>query len=250
MKKLAFCFLIYDLINHEELWNIFFKNVDPNKYSIYIHYKTNKKLKYFEKYKLNNCIETIYADISLVKAQNLLLQEALNDESNTNFIFVSGSCIPLKSFNHVYNFLEEAYSYFGLNPQTLCFPRCNNLLNFVKKEFIQKAGQWCILNRKHAKIMLESTDYLTWYKNIYAADEHCYIINLYINNLQNEIIDLFTTYRNWESKGKSPKNYETIIKEELLQLLNSNSLFGRKFDIKCNESLHIEKYINAISSTP
>jgi hypothetical protein len=41
MKKLAFCFLIYDVINHEELWKLFFDRVDPSKYSIYIHYKTN-----------------------------------------------------------------------------------------------------------------------------------------------------------------------------------------------------------------
>ena len=34
MKKIAFCFLIYDIINHEELWNIFFKNIDTNKYNI------------------------------------------------------------------------------------------------------------------------------------------------------------------------------------------------------------------------
>jgi hypothetical protein len=53
MKKIAFCFLIYDIINHEELWNKFFLDVDINKYNIYIHYKYNVPLKYFEKYKLN-----------------------------------------------------------------------------------------------------------------------------------------------------------------------------------------------------
>ena len=52
MKKIAFCFVIYDIINYEELWNMFFQNVDTNKYNIYIHYKTNTPLKYFEKYKL------------------------------------------------------------------------------------------------------------------------------------------------------------------------------------------------------
>jgi hypothetical protein len=57
-KKIAFCFLIYDIINHEEIWNRFFKNVDTEKYSIYIHYKYDKKMKYFEQYKLDNCIET------------------------------------------------------------------------------------------------------------------------------------------------------------------------------------------------
>ncbi len=38
-KKIAFCFLIYDKINQETLWYDWFKNVDKNKYNIYIHYK-------------------------------------------------------------------------------------------------------------------------------------------------------------------------------------------------------------------
>ena len=48
MKKLAFLFIIYDEILHEDLWWNFFKNVDPNKFSIYIHFKEQKPLKYFE----------------------------------------------------------------------------------------------------------------------------------------------------------------------------------------------------------
>ena len=51
----------------------FFLNIDKNKYTIYIHFKNNVSLKYFEQYKLKNCIETQYADISLVCAQNILL---------------------------------------------------------------------------------------------------------------------------------------------------------------------------------
>ena len=31
MKKIAFCFLIYDIINHEELWDLFFLNVNKVK---------------------------------------------------------------------------------------------------------------------------------------------------------------------------------------------------------------------------
>ena len=52
MKKIAFCFLIYDIINQEELWNLFFQNVDTNKYAIYIHYKYNERLDFFEEYKI------------------------------------------------------------------------------------------------------------------------------------------------------------------------------------------------------
>ena len=54
-KKIALCFLIYEEIYHEDLWYNFLKNVDKKKYNIYIHYKTNKPLKYFEKYKLISC---------------------------------------------------------------------------------------------------------------------------------------------------------------------------------------------------
>ena len=38
MKKIAFLFLIYDILNLEELWRYFFLNVDKNKYTIYIHF--------------------------------------------------------------------------------------------------------------------------------------------------------------------------------------------------------------------
>ena len=114
MKKIAFCFLIYDSINHEDLWYLFFKNVNKDKYNIYIHYKDNKPLKYFEEYKLSNCIETSYGDISLVLAQNLLLEEAIKDNNNEHFIFISNSCIPLKNFNYIYNFLtKDNYGYYN-----------------------------------------------------------------------------------------------------------------------------------------
>ena len=65
-------------------YGIFFKNIDTNKYNIYIHYKYNKPLKYFEKYKLDNCIETKYADISFVST-NLLIEASINDNLLINF---------------------------------------------------------------------------------------------------------------------------------------------------------------------
>ena len=79
MKKIGFCFLIYDIINCQELWNIFFKDIDKKKYGIYIHYKFNDELKYFDKYKIKNCIFTKYADISLTHAYNLLFKTAYLD---------------------------------------------------------------------------------------------------------------------------------------------------------------------------
>ncbi len=261
MKKIAFCFLIYDIINNEELWNIFFQNVDTNKYNIYIHYKFNKQLKYFEKYKLNKCIETKYAHITLVIAQNLLLEEALKDNDNQHFIFISNSCVPLKPFEYVYDNLNEKYSYFNIQPQSQCFPKCNNTLNFIDKKFIQKSSQWCILNRKHARLMLEKIDYIQWFNySSTIPDEHCYITNIFYNNLVNEIITTpnlpngATTFTNWEGMNyKYPsyrglKNYSYITEDELSYLLDSKSLFGRKFNRECITCFINKRYIEFIKT--
>jgi hypothetical protein len=259
-KKIAFLFLIYDIINLEELWNLFFYNIDKNKYNIYIHYKYNKPLKYFNNYKLKNCINTKYADITLVKAQNILLQHALNDENNEHFIFLSNSCIPFKNFDHIYNNLDTNKSYFNIMPKEQCFNRCNRLLKYIDKEYIQKASQWCILNKKHSSLMIRDTKYLKFYKNIYAPDEICYITNIFRNNLQEEIVftlnsaEEATTFTNWQGGSykfpsqKSLKLYDFITDEEIIHLINSKCFFGRKFDIKCIDCFKNDKYLSIYGS--
>ena len=262
MKKIAFCFLIYDEINHEELWDLFFLNIDKSKYNIYIHYKNDVKLKFFEKYKLKNCIETKYFDVTLVLAQNLMLKEALKDKNNQHFIFISNSCIPLKCFNHIYQKLDPNYSYFNIYPKSKCFPRCNKTLKFINKKYIQKASQWCILNRKHTKLMLNTKEYLKWFDYPESCpDEHGYITNLYYYGLENEIkatynsVNDATTFANWQSStmgykylsNNKLKNYKSISEKELLYLLNSKCFFGRKFNRECIGSLINKKYIDFIT---
>jgi hypothetical protein len=260
MKKVAFLFLIYDKINLEELWAKFFEHVDRHKYSIYIHYKFNIPSKYFEQYKLSNCIETKYADVSLVRAQNVLLSEALKDNDNQHFIFVSNSCIPFKNFDTIYNSLSTDKSYFNLAPHNHCFPRCDSLLPYLRKEQIQKASQWCILNRKHGHLMTDDTTYTDMYKSIYAPDEICYITNIYVNNLQDEIVTTpnvandATTFTNWEGMlYKYPslrglKNYNFITEDEILHLISSKCLFGRKFNQSCLRCFCIKPYLDLFTN--
>lgn len=249
MRKIAFCFLIYDIINQEEVWNIFFKDVEPNKYSIYIHYKINTPLKYFEKYKLKNCIETKYADISLVKAQNLMLEQGIKENDNEHFIILSNSCIPLKSFDHIYNSLNPSFSYFT---EILLFPRCFKI-NFKRKD-LKKSHQWCILNKKHATEILAPSLDIDLFEPIYAADEHYYITNIYKKNLQNEIITTrsnannTTTFVDWSNPIKTghPKDFTEIRDKELTSLLKNSHLFGRKINASC-QLLDKQYYIGFIT---
>jgi hypothetical protein len=274
MNKIAFLFLLYDVINHENIWFNFFNGITKNKYNIYIHYKTDNTLEFFNDYKINKSkiINTKYADISIVKAQNILIKEALKDINNKHFVFLSGSCIPLKSFNFIYNYLDTKYSYFHIAGSDDCFPDCEVALKYIPKQHIKKSAQWCILNRRHSELLLNATasindtanNYLTWFKDTYAPDELCYISYLsyiYNNSLDKEIIstsynsppEVATTFANWEDMNykyvseRELKNYKSISEEELEHLLRSKSLFGRKFKPSCYYSLNKRFYYDAIT---
>jgi hypothetical protein len=278
MNKLAFLFLIYDVINHENIWFNFFKGISKSRYNIYIHYKTDDTLDFFNEYKIkkSKTIDTKYADISIVKAQNILIREALKDKNNKHFIFLSGACIPLKSFNYIYNYLDTRYSYFHIAGADDCFPDCDVALKYIPKHHIKKASQWCILNRKHGELLSaanNANNYLVWFKDTYAPDELCYISYLsYIYNtssstsltssLDKELIttsydsppEVATTFANWEDMNykyvtdRELKNYKNISEEELEHLLKSDSLFGRKFKPSCYYSLNKRLYYDRIVS--
>ena len=263
MNKIAFIFMIYNVINHEELWYMFFSNIDKSRYNIYIHYKYDERLEFLEEFKVAKNIPTKYADISIVKAQNLMLFEALKDINNTHFIFLSGSCIPLKPFQYIYDNLEEKYSYFHIANPVDCLPDCIAALTYIDMKYLNKASQWCILNRKHSELLVNNTEYLLWFKSAYAADELCYITYLsytYSNRLGDEIKatsynsppEIATTFANWEgmdykyATDRELKNYIHITHAELLHLLKSPCFFGRKFKPIAAQSINKDFYLDYV----
>ena len=105
------------------------------------------------------------------------------------------------------------------------------------------------------------------YSNIYAPEEIFFITLIYYNNLQNEIIATpnlsndATTFTNWKAmdykymdykyiSDYSLKSYNFIDKEELIYLLNSKCLFGRKFNNECFSHLFIKEYLEKINTIP
>jgi hypothetical protein len=210
-----------------------------------IHYKINKKLKFLESYKIKENIPTIYGDISISRAFNLLFKTAYEDNCH-KMIILTNSCIPLKSFDYVYDFLtKDNYCHFNMSDHSECFPRCDELLKYYLRDIIQKSSGWFILNRKVCNLVINYPGFEKEFKNIYAADEHYYITLIYAKGLTNEIIQSHnpltsTTFVNWHgSEYKYPsssglKNYSSITEEELKYLVDSPCLFARKFNIECN----------------
>jgi len=260
VKKLGFCFLIYDIINLESLWDLFFKGVDTSKYHIYIHYKVNTPLLFFEKYKLDTCIPTKYADISLIHAMNILFKRAYDDDC-TKMIMVSQACIPFKSFNYIYELLtKDDFGYFNMFPRRQCFPNCRQLCPSIDRNFIHKSHQWFILNRTLCDMILQNSVIIDpKYLTVNAPEEVFYITTVYINKLQDQIITTDhiptgTTFTNWSEmryvyRSKSGlKNYSSITSEELNYIISSKSLFGRKFTPECLSSLSVPIYLDTISN--
>jgi hypothetical protein len=250
MRKLAFCFLIKDRIDHEGIWYNFFKNIDKNKYNIYIHYKDNKYLQYFDQYKLKFNILTAWGHISLVHASNLLFKEAFNSDSdNFKFILLSGTCIPLKSFDYIYRKLtRDNYGY--INYFSSPYPNANPLIGRINNDYISKASQWIILNREQVEKLafIDINDINNEFKDVFAPDEIYYATYLKKYNLINQMKETYfsptdaTTFTLWPdmkykfhdgSNTGTLKNYTSITIEELNYLLNSNALFGRKFLKEC-----------------
>lgn len=266
-KKIAFCFLIYDGINHEKLWYDFFSNVDKNKYNIYIHYKENKQLEYFEEYKIDesDIVETAWGDNSLVKAQINLYKNAMKDPDNYKMIMVSNSCIPLKNFEYIYNHLtKDHYGYF--NKMTYDFLTelyVNYKLYSDIGGYIYKASQWAIINRKLADLFINSKN-VNKYDNkvsIMCPDEAFFITEIYANKMTNEIKlydnmydgptfvawynnSSYKSFKNTKKSSKKPHTFTNIDENELNYLINSNCLFGRKFTKECTGLDDLIKKIN------
>lgn len=248
MKKLAFLFLIYDDIWNEELWHLFFLRIDPQKYVIHIHFKQQKELLYFENRKLKLCVPTKYADISLCYAHNLLFKEALQDSDVYKMINVSQACCPLKSFDYIYDRLcLDENSHFNISREcTTCINKHNQpALNFFDESELWKSSEWFILNRNHALLVTNNDTFLSYFKDVVAPEE-VYFISVIkkfapdLCSITDNLADGATTFTNWQGMDyKFPmleeelKNYSDISSLELEYLLNSPSLFGRKFKEGC-----------------
>lgn len=246
-KKIAFCFLIYNIIEFENLWYNFFKNVDPLRYNIYIHSKEDYILDHFKDKLLKKCISTNWGHVSLVHATNLLFEEAYKDNENYKFVLLCGTTIPLKNFDYIYEKLTKSNK---------------GIMNYISKN--AACHQWIILNREIVKEVLSFgyDGFRKLSKSTHGCpDETLYYKFIKNNNLESNIDFKYDCYENlsmfvnWGNKNykfnkekleKYPKNYESITKEEIDFLLNSECLFGRKFYYYCiieNTNITLSDYL-------
>jgi hypothetical protein len=244
IKKIAFCFLTYDLIVRYDIWNNFFKGVDENKYSVFIHPKqkvnvNNILTKELYTFKYNYIkypiITKSKTDISIVKATIQLLNEALLSDTNiTHFIFLSQSCIPIYIFENIYN------NIIGFNNSIIsCIQgnkveRYNNLNIMMKKYISQK-----LFFKQQPNMILIRNDVLNFIKNNYTEyfkdlecpDEH-YFINIMINIFRTKFIMKQTTFCNPDLNKTQALEFNNIDNIFLNKIRKLGFLFMRKVTLK------------------
>ena len=145
--KIAFCFLVYTTVFHEQIWKSFFSQDTEQTHNIYAHIKTtNNKTAPFLKRNRVNSVKTGWCEEGLVNAWIKMLQAALKDKDNKYFVILSDACIPLFKYPEVYKQITRSQK-----------SRINIDSNIVVKDWtgLYYADQWVLLNRKCAELLVE-----------------------------------------------------------------------------------------------
>ncbi|GAA0163197.1 transferase [Lithospermum erythrorhizon] len=234
--KIAYMFLTPGALPFEELWDKFFQGHE-GKFSVYVHASKDRAL-HFSRYFINREVHSEQVDwgkISMVDAERRLLTYALKDPDNQHFVLLSDSCIPLRGFDYVYNYLMYSNVSFVdsfVDPGPHGNGRYSeHMLPEVEKKDFRKGAQWFTMKRKHAIIIM--ADYLYYDKfrdycrpgmeqnrNCYS-DEH-YLPTFFHMFDPTGISNWSVTHVDWSEGKWHPKSYTAEdVTSELMQNITS-----------------------------
>ncbi|KAK3016787.1 hypothetical protein RJ639_006053, partial [Escallonia herrerae] len=137
--KVAFLFLARRDLPLDFLWQAFFENADVANFSIYIHSEpgfvfdeSSTRSAFFYNRQLRNSIKVGWGESSMIGAERLLLEAALDDPANRRFVLLSDSFLDKK---------EGRY-----NPK---------MSYAIRKKKWRKGSQWITLIRRHAEVVAD-----------------------------------------------------------------------------------------------
>ncbi|XP_061364341.1 glycosyltransferase BC10-like [Gastrolobium bilobum] len=221
IPKVAFLFLTPGSLPFEKLWHMFFQGHE-GKFSIYVHASKEKPVHvshYFEGRDIRS--EPVeWGKVSMVEAERRLLANALLDHDNQHFVLLSESCIPVRHFNFVYNYLLLTNVSF-IDCYVDQGPHGNgryseHMLPEVEKKDFRKGSQWFSMKRQHALIIMADGLYFTKFRhhcrpnmeggrNCYG-DEH--YLPTFFNLLDPSGIAYWSvTYVDWSERKWHPRSF-------------------------------------------
>ncbi|KAL0437081.1 UNVERIFIED_CONTAM: Glycosyltransferase BC10 [Sesamum radiatum] len=262
--KIAFLFLTNSPLHFAPLWERFFSNVTLKHYNIYIHADPFVRIPPSDgvfKDKIIPSKRTQRSSPTLISAARRLLATAmLDDPANAYFALISQHCIPLHSFNYLYNFLFDL----GRLSRDLEFPSYIEILDNeptlwdrynargenvmtpeVQFDEFRVGSQFFVLTRKHALTVIKDRKLWRKFKLPCLNVDSCYPEEHYFPTLLSmqdpKGCSHYTLTRvNWtDSVNGHPHTYHPLeVSPELIyRLRKSNSsysyMFARKFSPDC-----------------
>ncbi|XP_022848623.1 uncharacterized protein LOC111370949 isoform X3 [Olea europaea var. sylvestris] len=161
--KIAFLYLARRDLPLDFLWGSFFENADEAKFSIYIHSEpgfafdeSTTRSSFFYNRQLKNGIKVVWGEASMIEAERLLLDAALEDPANQRFVLLSDSCVPLYNFSYIYNYLMASPKSFVDSFLDKKNERYNPKMSpVIPQGKWRKGSQWIALIRSHAEVIVD-----------------------------------------------------------------------------------------------
>lgn len=230
--KICFAFITKGKINNELVWYNYLKDI--KNIEILIHCNETPQFQY-----LNNLTDNIYLNKvdtawgHLQGVQNYLLQKSL-DLKCDKFIILSDSCLPIRSFDYLYNKLNHDKSILS---NCEIWPGARGRFPNSNYEYKLMANQqWVILDKRHFNIFLSDEIKEHFELDVILPEESYFSTVIEKNGLNNDdnIISAITTFVDWSRSpnGNSPYTFgENNINDETLLdeiIKNKDILFIRK----------------------
>ncbi|KAK9002460.1 hypothetical protein V6N11_025138 [Hibiscus sabdariffa] len=259
--KIAFMFLTPGSLPFEKLWDMFFHGHE-GRFSVYVHASKEKPV-HESRYFLNREIRSSavqWGAFNMVDAEKRLLAYALKDPNNEHFVLLSDSCVPIRDFDYVFNYLMHANMSFVdsfVDPGPHGNGRYSTrMLPEVEEKDFRKGSQWFTMNRKHALIVMadglyysrhgmkeSEPEFMTLTHNRSCsqpgldgknciADEHYF--PTFFNLIDPDgIANWSVTHVDWSERKWHPKSYRT--QDVTYELLRNIMTLDQKTHITSND---------------
>ncbi len=248
-QKIALLFLTCGDLKQGDLWKKLLERA-PEKYRVYIHSKEKIKDPYFADKVIKKRVSTSWERHLL--AWQLLFREAVADPSNSHFVLLSESCVPLHDLNHLYDLLTSHSNSFVSYGRPWWPQSHRREVKELPAEHRWVGAEWVILNREHAEMV--ATDQFV----IAACQRHINDAESYFPSLLSfygklpgaEVKNRVTTYANWQ-KNDGPHPYtfhEGSTREQ--KLLRQAKLDGYLFARKFSETFPTKVLMKLIKASP
>ncbi len=238
----AYCFLTYDHIKSLKIWETYFEKKEN--FCVFIHSKMIIP-SYHYSFPVTILEDTVHTknktDISIVHATLHLLKEAYSKRPDiTHFVFLTQNCIPIYSFDQIYNVVsnlkKSCISVISGNKTN----RFQQLSLFLRhriqhpQRFLKQQPNM-ILTRDDVKWFIENI-YLQDFAQMECPDEH-YFINLFVHVYKKEFIHQQTHFCNPQLQRTQALYYPNISNEMIQKIRQMGFLFMRKVDDQTNMDL-------------